>query len=166
MAWTNIPNANLAIGSPVRSVDLLAIRDNIPAIANGDSGAPKIKNDAYTAGSISADKLNGNQSGSAPAFASRAWVNFNGTGTVAIRSSGNISSITDNGTGKYTVNLITAMIDTNYAVVVGGRRDSSESQFDQNTGGYALSSSQFSIHTADEQPNPIDFLYISAVIFR
>jgi hypothetical protein len=45
----------------------------------------------------------------------RAWVNFNGTGTVAIRASGNVSSITDNGTGDYTVNFTTAMSDANYA---------------------------------------------------
>ena len=46
----------------------------------------------------------------------RAWVNFNGTGTVAIRASGNVSSITDNGTGDYTVNFATAMPDTNYSM--------------------------------------------------
>jgi hypothetical protein len=45
---------------------------------------------------------------------SKAWVNFNGTGTVAIRSSYNVSSITDNGTGAYTVNFSTAMSDANY----------------------------------------------------
>ena len=48
-------------------------------------------------------------------YSCRAWVNFNGTGTVAIRASGNVSSITDNGTGDYTVNLTTAMPDINYA---------------------------------------------------
>jgi len=47
-----------------------------------------------------------------------AWVNFNGTGTVAIRSSYNVSSITDNGTGDYTVNFATALSDANYAVMV------------------------------------------------
>jgi hypothetical protein len=47
-----------------------------------------------------------------------AWVNFNGTGTVAIRSSYNVSSITDNGTGQYTVNLIAALSDANYATFV------------------------------------------------
>ena len=46
----------------------------------------------------------------------RAWVNFNGTGTVAIRASYNVTSITDNGTGVYTVNFTTAMSDANYAV--------------------------------------------------
>lgn len=66
---------------------------------------------------ITAAKLDGAQSGSAPIYAARAWVNFNGTGTVAIRASGNVSSITDNGTGDYTVNFTTALEDANYAVV-------------------------------------------------
>jgi hypothetical protein len=46
----------------------------------------------------------------------KAWVNFNGTGTVAIRASFNVSSITDNGTGDYTVNFTTALADANYSV--------------------------------------------------
>ena len=49
-------------------------------------------------------------------YVCRAWVNFNGTGTVAIRASGNVSSITDNGTGNYTLNFTNAMSDANYAV--------------------------------------------------
>ena len=49
-------------------------------------------------------------------FSCRAWVNFNGTGTVAIRASGNVTSITDNGTGDYTVNFTTALPDVNYSV--------------------------------------------------
>tara|TARA_Y100000004_G_scaffold190256_1_gene247119 strand:- start:2244 stop:2738 length:495 start_codon:yes stop_codon:yes gene_type:complete len=61
-----------------------------------------------------------NASGSAPIYACRAWVNFNGTGTVAIRGSGNVSSITDNGTGYYTINCTTAMPDVNYSVCVSG----------------------------------------------
>ena len=52
----------------------------------------------------------------ATAYGVRAWVNFNGTGTVAIRESGNVSSITDNGTGNYTINFTTNMPDINYAV--------------------------------------------------
>jgi hypothetical protein len=50
----------------------------------------------------------------------RAWVNFNGTGTVAIRAAGNVTSITDNGTGDYTVNFTTAMPDADYAIVNNG----------------------------------------------
>jgi hypothetical protein len=58
----------------------------------------------------------------ATAYGCRAWVNFNGTGTVAIRASGNVSSITDNGTGDYTVNFTNAMPDANYnAIGVIGR---------------------------------------------
>jgi len=48
----------------------------------------------------------------------RAWVNFNGTGTVAIRASFNVTSITDNGTGDYTVNFTTALANANYAFLV------------------------------------------------
>ena len=55
-------------------------------------------------------------SGSAPSYLCRAWVNFNGTGTVAIRGSGNVTSITDNNVGDYTVNFTTAMPDANYTV--------------------------------------------------
>lgn len=57
-----------------------------------------------------------NATGAAPVYACRAWVNFNGTGVVAIRGGGNVSSITDNGTGDYTVNFTTAMPDINYCV--------------------------------------------------
>ena len=58
-----------------------------------------------------------NASGTAPIYACRAWVNFNGTGTIAIRASGNVTDITDNGAGDYTVNFTTAMFDENYSVV-------------------------------------------------
>jgi len=69
-------------------------------------------------GDVAAARITGalNATGSAPIYACRAWVNFNGTGTVAIRASGNVSSITDNGTGDYTVNFATAMPDANYSV--------------------------------------------------
>ena len=50
-------------------------------------------------------------------YLAKAWVNFNGTGTVAIRAAGNVSSITDNGTGDYTVNFTTAMPDANYSAL-------------------------------------------------
>ena len=56
-------------------------------------------------------------SGTAPLYMCRAWVNFNGTGTPAIRASGNVSSITDVGAGDYTVNFTTAMPDTNFIAV-------------------------------------------------
>jgi hypothetical protein len=63
-------------------------------------------------------QFNSGYGSTAIAYGCRAWVNFNGTGTVAIRASGNVTSITDNGTGDYTVNFTTAMPDANYSVVV------------------------------------------------
>jgi hypothetical protein len=62
-------------------------------------------------------------SGTAPLYMCRAWVNFNGTGTVAIRASGNVTSITDNGTGDYTINFTTAMSDADYSTVGMVRRN-------------------------------------------
>jgi hypothetical protein len=69
--------------------------------------------------------------GTAPVYAARAWVNFNGTGTVAIRASGNVSSITDNGTGDYTVNFTTAMPDANYSAVFGSAISWNQTNGDQ-----------------------------------
>lgn len=66
-----------------------------------------------------------NASGSAPVYACRAWVNFTGTGTVGILASGNVSSVTDNGVGLYTVNFSNALPDANYAIA----------GFAQNSGG-------------------------------
>lgn len=98
-------------------------------IATGAVGTDELATDAVTQvkmanssvgtaeiidANITASKLDGAQTGTAPIFGARAWVNFNGTGTVAIRASGNVSSITDNGTGAYTVNFTTALPDTNY----------------------------------------------------
>ena len=62
-------------------------------------------------------KFNSGYGSVATAYGCRAWVNFNGTGTVAIRGSGNVTSITDNGTGDYTVNFTTAIVDANYSAV-------------------------------------------------
>ena len=59
-----------------------------------------------------------NSAGTAIGTFCRAWVNFNGTGTVAIRASFNVSSITDNGTGDYTVNFTTALADANYTALL------------------------------------------------
>ena len=59
--------------------------------------------------------------------ACKAWVNFNGTGTVAIRAAYNVSSITDNGTGNYIVNFTTAMPDANYGIVATTKTGSSQS---------------------------------------
>jgi hypothetical protein len=68
-------------------------------------------------------KFNSGYGSVATAYGCRAWVNFNGTGTIAIRASGNVSSITDGGVGIYTVNFTTAMPDVNYAVSISCNKD-------------------------------------------
>jgi hypothetical protein len=54
-------------------------------------------------------------SGSTPSYPSRVWVNFNGTGTVAIRADGNVSTISDNGTGDYTINFSVSLPSANFS---------------------------------------------------
>jgi len=61
-------------------------------------------------------QFNSGYGSAAVAYGCRAWVNFNGTGTVAIRASGGVSSITDNGTSDYTVNFTNTMPDANYGI--------------------------------------------------
>lgn len=70
-----------------------------------------------TTGSFSGDlSFNSGYGSAAVAYGCRAWVNFDGSGTPAIRASGNVTSITDNGIGNYTVNFTTNMPDVNYSV--------------------------------------------------
>jgi hypothetical protein len=78
------------------------------------------------------------------AYGCRAWVNFNGTGTVAIRESGNVSSITDNGTGKYTINFTTAMPDANYATAIGGKGIGGTFNIGTTNGTYTTAATQVS----------------------
>ena len=86
-------------------------------------------------GNLLADVVQSSTTGTPPQFNDgngtqtgtlcRAWVNFNGTGTVAIRASFNVSSITDNGAGDYTVNFTTAMPDANISVAGSAKESDS-----------------------------------------
>jgi hypothetical protein len=114
-----------------------------------------------------------NATGSAPLYGCRAWVNFNGTGTVAIRASGNVSSITDNGTGDYTVNFTTAMQDADYAV--SGFCGFGDNTADANVGnvGYyratltPATTSGVRIQTNNNNPfTAADLAFVSVSIFR
>ena len=79
---------------------------------------------------VTAATLSGAQTGSAPVFGARAWCVFNGTtaGTNAPTAGGNVTSVTRNGTGDYTINFTTAMPDTSYAVVATGTQGGSGNQ--------------------------------------
>lgn len=88
--------------------------------SDSDTGIPSqqsvkayVDNNKYDSDDLKTDL---NATGSAPVYAARAWVNFNGTGTPAIRESGNVSSVTDTATGVYTVSLTTALVDANASV--------------------------------------------------
>lgn len=100
-------------------------------------------------------------SGTAPLYMCRAWVNFNGTGTVAIRASGNVTSITDNGTGLYTVNFTLAMTDTNYAVTLGARPASSGTNGRSLIAGTTYSTSAVQIQFI----NAADTLYLDPDVY-
>ena len=99
------------------------------AITDGAVTASKIASGAVTtasiaASAITAEKMSGGQSGDAPVFGCRAWVNFDGTSVTnvggedrcTIRSSGNVSKVVRNGVSEYTIIFITGMPDANYAV--------------------------------------------------
>jgi len=98
-------------------------------------------------------------------YSCRAWVNFNGTGTVAIRASGNVQNITDNGTGDYTINFTTAMSDANYSSVVsGGNKNNGYTVGTSETS--APTSSSFRVQNSYPGVGVQDATYVFAAVFR
>ena len=102
------------------------------AITINGTGNGKINNTSFStttgnavttgdSSTVTAGMLSGGQTGSAPAFVTRAWLNMDGTGTISIRGSGNVSSLQDNGVGVYEVNYTTALPNGNYCVTFGAR---------------------------------------------
>lgn len=144
----------------------------IVAVANGGTGVTTSTGSGSvvlsSSPTLTTPNINSAQfatvTGTAPLYACRAWVNFNGTGTVAIRASGNVSSITDNGVGDYTVNFTTAMPDVNYAVgVLAGSSISN--------GGIVLAGTYTTgaIRFATYSVSPLavsDYAYVNVSIFR
>ena len=101
-------------------------------------------------------------------YAARAWVNFEGTGTVAIRAAANVSSVTDLGTGIYRVTMATAMPDANYAVVVTGTQDDSGASNDstQLRDGASYTTTQFTLLKQASGGSNTDTDVGCAVVFR
>jgi len=95
----------------------------------------------------------------------RAWVNFNGTGTVAIRASFNVSSITDNGTGDYTVNLTTAMPDANYVVCGQGSLVTTDGRYQQEFSAVRTTSA-YRFATTNSAGTTTDSTYANIAVFR
>ena len=86
-------------------------------IASGAVLPAKLSTGAPSWDSSGVFSFNSGYGSVATAYGCRAWVNFNGTGTVAIRAAGNVTSITDQGVGSYRVNFTTALVDNTYATV-------------------------------------------------
>lgn len=126
-------------------------------------------------GTLKADVIQSDTAGTPPQFNDgngtqtgtlcRAWVNFNGTGTVAIRSSFNVSSITDNGTGDYSVNFTTAMPDTNFSQNITALRAGSGNCYLAAT--YNVTTSRTRFYTSDASTFvATDLENINVAIFR
>ena len=94
----------------------------------------------------------------------KAWVNFNGTGTIAIRDDFNVSSITDNGTGDYTVNFTNAMSDANYSISAMGSLVGTDGRqiFEA---GIARSATSFRINTNSFSDTLVDSTYVSIQVY-
>ncbi len=109
-----------------------------------------------------------NAGGSAPVYACRAWVNFSMLGTWSIRGDGNISSVTDRGTGLGTVNFTTALPDANYAVCMGSYEYDVDSNLSQmNAGAYDLATTNFDFALSDSSGNAYkDPRHVYFSIFR
>jgi hypothetical protein len=94
----------------------------------------------------------GSQTGSAPMYVARAWVNFDGTTSPGtIRGNGNVSSVTRNAAGDFTINFATAMPDVNYCVVGTSQLD--ESNTDTNRGTVSVKRSSGNVNTANVRVN-------------
>lgn len=125
-------------------------------------------------GIITAANFNGGQTGSAPGYLVRAWVYFDGSGDLTPKGAGNVTSLTDNNVGNYTLNFTTAMSDTNYAVLVGcwgstgvGTRRANKVT-DVNTSGeiVARTTSGTRLNFCDSTATQIDLTGIAVTVIR
>jgi len=114
--------------------------------------------------------FNSGYGSAAIAYGCRAWVNFNGTGTVAIRASGNVTSITDNGTGDYTINFATAMPDATYSAAIFPKTSTggvSRATFaNGDNGNTTQSASGYRFYTTNLAGTPSDTDFVNATFFR
>lgn len=163
MSTLVVQNLSLGVGGlPNGSVTTDDIADSAITTAKIAAGAVVTADLADAA--VTAAKMSGAQSGTAPVYGARAWVNFDGTGTVAIRASGNVTSITDNGVGRYTINFTTAMSDTNYSIVGTASFDSTSGRSPRAIHPLVYATSNIQINTSSGSSE--DLMFINVAIFR
>lgn len=110
-----------------------------------------------------------NASGSAPVYACRAWVNFDGTTATpsTIRGSGNVSSVTKVGTGIYVVNITNAMPDANYVVVDGGSNTNTDaSTLNGRVRSHTYATTSFRVNTISNSSAYFDHAIVCLSVFR
>ena len=117
---STVKSKNLQVGTDATATNNFTIYqpstpDGTLRIGVGNADSPTEVAQFTSAGMVSGATSLTTASGSAPSYSGRAWVNFNGEGVVAIRDSGNVSSITDIAVGRFGINFAVAMPDTNYA---------------------------------------------------
>lgn len=95
----------------------------------------------------------------------KAWVNFDGTGTVAIRDDYNVSTITDNGTGDYTINLSNATGNSNGSAVASSWRLIGYSEYSRETQAYQASTTTINVRTWNSASSLTDHTHISIALF-
>jgi len=159
-----IPATAASISSTYLASNLTITTPTIDTITSAASTALTLKSAGTNGVIIDTSQnlqFNSGYGSVATAYACRAWVNFNGTGTVAIRGSGNVSSITDNNVANYTVNFTTAMPDVNYAGLV-----TASYGYSVVTIAVAPTTSAFRFGTGNPVAADGDSTYVMVAVFR
>jgi hypothetical protein len=142
---------NIASGASITDFKSTGIDDN--ATAN-----------ALTLDSSGNLQFNSGYGSVATAYGCRAWVNFNGSNPASIRESGNVTSITQNGTGDYTVNFTTNMPDTNYCAVLTANAGGGNGGKGPYVATYNVSSLR--VYTYDQNGSFTNYSSMNCAIFR
>ena len=143
IAGASTGTATFTIESPATSTNRTITIPDATTTLVGTDATQTLTNKTLTTPNINSAQVD-TVSGTAPLYFARAWVKFSGEPTVSIFESGNVSSVTDNGTGDYTVNFTTAMPDANYAAVA-----SAESRTVGGNSGYSTSSLTLKVRRSD-----------------
>lgn len=176
---TSSPNSSLSVlrlsscvgqfSNAIATAQIGAFATNVAAFGSSTNHPTRFLINGSIAAGIETTgdfQFNSGYGSSATVYGCRAWINFNGTGTPAIRGSGNVSSITDNGAGDYTINFTNAMPDANYAWSASGQQPvASSSTSVMGSASAAPTASALRINSFNAGA-AVDFPYVCIAIFR